>query len=153
VKWLLVLARLVVGGIWVVAGILKVPDPAESVRAVRAYDLLPESVVPTVGYGLPVLEIVLGVCLVAGLLTRGVAVVSALLFIAFIIGIGSAWARGLQIECGCFGGAGGYRAGADAAYPWEIARDVGLLALSLLLAWRPRSPWSADSLLAEKVPA
>ena len=152
-KWLLLVARLVVGGIWIVAGILKVPDPAASVRAVRAYDLLPESIVPTVGHGLPVVEIVLGACLVAGLLTRGMALVSGLLLVAFIIGIGSAWARGLQIECGCFGGAGGYREGASAAYPWEIARDLGLLALSLLLTWRPQSPWAVDSLLAERVPA
>ena len=30
-------------------------------------------------------------------------VVSSLFFIAFIIGISSAWARGLEINCGCFG--------------------------------------------------
>ena len=49
-----------VGGVWIVAGALKLPDPAASVRAVRAYDLLPESVVPTVGHLLPVLEVVVG---------------------------------------------------------------------------------------------
>ena len=42
------------GGVWIVAGALKLPDPAESVRAVRAYDLLPEAIVPAVGYLLPV---------------------------------------------------------------------------------------------------
>ena len=47
--WIGLAARLVTGGVWIVAGLLKLPDPAESVRAVRAYDLLPESVVPTVG--------------------------------------------------------------------------------------------------------
>ena len=35
------LARMLVGGVWVVAGALKLPDPNENVRAVRAYDLLP----------------------------------------------------------------------------------------------------------------
>jgi uncharacterized membrane protein YphA (DoxX/SURF4 family) len=152
VKWFLLAARLVVGGVWIVAGALKLPDPAVSVRAVRAYDLLPESIVPTLGHLLPVAEIVIGACLVLGLLTRSVAVGSVLLFVGFIVGIASAWARGLQIECGCFGG-GGYKAGASAAYPWEIARDTGLLLLSLLLIWRPRTPWAVDVLLAEKVPA
>ena len=71
-----------------------------------------------------------------GLLTRGAAVVSALLFVAFIVGIASAWARGIEIECGCFGG-GGADAGASSTYPWEIARDVGLLLLSLFLVWLP----------------
>ena len=112
--------------------------PADSVRAVRAYDLLPEAVVPAVGHLLPVVEVVIGLCLVLGVLVRGTSVVSALLFVAFIIGISSAWARGLSIDCGCFGG-GGEIPDAAAKYPGEIARDVGLLALSLWLVVRPRS--------------
>lgn len=144
--WIGLLARLVTGGVWLVAGALKLPDPAGSVRAVRAYDLLPEVVVPTVGHLLPIVEVVIGLCLVLGLLTRGMSVLSALLFLAFIVGIASAWARGLQIDCGCFGG-GGYDADAASKYPWEIARDVGLLALSLWLVVRPGSRWSLDSLL------
>jgi len=99
-----------------------------------------------------VLEIVVGACLVLGLLSRAAAVVSAVLFLAFVIGIGSAWERGLQIECGCFGG-GGYKEGASSEYPWEIARDTGLLLLSLLLIWRPQAPLAVDSLLTEKVSA
>lgn len=145
--WIGLAARLVTGGVWIVAGLLKVPDPAGSVRAVRAYDLLPESIVPTVGYVLPILEVVVGLCLVLGLLTRAMAVVSALLFMAFIIGIASAWARGLEIDCGCFGG-GGELAGASAKYPGEIARDVGLLLASVWLVVRPRTRWSLDSLIS-----
>jgi uncharacterized membrane protein YphA (DoxX/SURF4 family) len=142
-------ARVVVGGVWVVAGFKKLPDPSESVRAVRAYRLLPESVVTSVGHLLPILEIAVGVCLVLGLLTRVVAVVSALMLTAFIIGIASAWARGLQIECGCFGGGGGAGPGVDvtAKYPWDIARDAGLLLLSVWLVWRPRTPYAVDNAL------
>ena len=144
--WFGLLARLVTGGVWIVAGALKLPHPADSVRAVRAYDLLPEAIVPAVGHLLPVVEVVIGVCLVLGLLTRGTAVASALLFLAFIIGIASAWARGLSIDCGCFGG-GGEIPDAAAKYPGEIARDVGLLALSLWLVVRPRSRLALDTLL------
>ena len=46
--WFGLVARVVTGGAWVVAGALKLPDPVGSVRAVRAYELLPEAVVPTV---------------------------------------------------------------------------------------------------------
>lgn len=145
-QWLGLLARLVVGGVWVVAGAIKLPDPAASVRAVRAYDLLPESIVPTVGHVLPIVEVLVGVCLIAGLLVRGMAIVSALLFVAFIIGISAAWARGLQIDCGCFGG-GGFEGGASDEYPWEIARDAVLLLVSLYLVWRPRSRFAVDSLI------
>jgi uncharacterized membrane protein YphA (DoxX/SURF4 family) len=146
-RWAGLIARLVVGGVWIVAGWLKLPDPAESVRAVRAYDLLPEAVVPTVGHGLPILEIVVGVLLVAGAATRVAAGVSFLLQIAFIVGISAAWARGLQIECGCFGG-GGTAANASDKYPWDIARDTGLAVLSLLLFLFPRTALSADRLWA-----
>ena len=84
--------------------------------------------------------------LIAGVLVRSASVVSALLFLAFIIGISSAWARGLSIDCGCFGG-GGEIPDAAAKYPGEIARDVGLLALSAWLVARPRSRWALDSVL------
>jgi uncharacterized membrane protein YphA (DoxX/SURF4 family) len=141
------LARMLVGGVWVVAGVLKLPDPNDNVRAVRAYDLLPESVVPVVGHALPVLEILVGLCLLLGLLTRVAAVVSALLLVAFVAGIASAWGRGLSIECGCFGGGAGPAVNAAAKYPWEIARDLGLLALSAWLVRRPRTPWATDNRL------
>ncbi len=149
-EWFGTLARLVVGGVWLVAGLLKVSDGAASVRAVRAYDLLPESVVPTVGHALPAVEIVIGLALVAGALTRAAGVASALLFVAFIVGIATAWARGLQIDCGCFGG-GGFDADATSKYPWEIARDVGLLLLSLWLVWRPRTRLALDSFIFRPV--
>ena len=150
-QWLGLVARLVTGGVWLVAGALKLPEPAESVRAVRAYDLLPESVVPTVGHLLPVLEVVVGLCLVLGVLTRVTAAVSALLFLAFVIGIASAWARGLEIECGCFGG-GGTKAGASSEYPLEIARDLGLLLVSCWLVVLSRTRLALDNYLFRAVP-
>ena len=140
-------ARVVVGGVWVVAGALKLPDPAESVRAVRAYQILPEAVVPLLGHALPIVEIVVGGCLLLGVLTRVAGVVSVLLLAAFIIGISSAWARGLSIDCGCFGGGAGPAANAQAKYPWDIARDAGLLLLSAWLVWRPHTLWSVDAKL------
>lgn len=145
--WGGLVARLVVGGVWIIAGWLKIPDPAESVRAVRAYQLLPEAIVPAVGYALPPLELVIGLLLIVGLATRLTAAVSAVLQVAFIIGIASAWSRGLQIECGCFGGGGTTVEDATAAYPWDIARDVGLFLLSAALVIWPRTAWSLDGMI------
>src|SRR5262245_32307708 len=146
--WLAVVARLVLGGVWLAAGVAKVGDPESSVRAVRAYQLVPDPLERAVGYSLPLLEICLGVLLIIGLAQRLVAIATAVLLAVFIVGIATAWARGLQIECGCFGG-GGAAAGSDvtAGYRWDIARDVGLLALAVLLAWRPNSRLSVDGLL------
>jgi uncharacterized membrane protein YphA (DoxX/SURF4 family) len=145
-EWAGLAARLLVGGVWIYAGAIKLPDPDQSVAAVRAYELLPGDSAVTVGQLLPVLEVVVGAMLVLGVLVRGAAAVSALLFVAFIIGIASVWARGIEIDCGCFGG-GGYDPDATSKYPWEIARDAALLALSLFLVWLPRSRWALDSVL------
>jgi len=145
--WLGLLARLLVGGVWLVAGWVKVTDPASSVRAVRAYQLLPEAMVPAIGHGLPVLELSIGLLLVVGLAQRLSAAVSAALLVAFIIAIAAAWARGLQIECGCFGGGGDIGGDAESAYLWEIARDTVLLVLSLALARRPFTRLSVDAVI------
>ena len=131
-------ARAVLGLVWLVAGGLKLPDPAAAERAVRAYQLLPGSLVAPVAFGLPVVEIAVGLLLLIGAFVRAAAVVSALLLAVFVAAVASAWARGLTIDCGCFGGGGQVDAGAT-DYPGEIVRDVALLALSAVLACRPRS--------------
>lgn len=139
------LARLVLGGVLLVAGALKLTNLPGSVLAVRAYRLLPYDLAVVVGYGLPIVEVAVGLLLVLGLFTRACAVIGSALMVAFTIGIASAWARGLALDCGCFGG-GGEIALAQAlrAYPWEIARDLGLLALGAWLVWRPTTPWALD---------
>jgi uncharacterized membrane protein YphA (DoxX/SURF4 family) len=143
--WLGLVARLLTGGVWIVAGALKVTNPVGSIEAVRAYDLLPWSVVEPLGYALPAIEIVVGVALVVGVFTRGAAVVSALLFIAFIIGIASVWARGIEIDCGCFGGGGP----GDGVSWWDIARDVPVVIAGAYLAARPRGQFQLDNLFLD----
>lgn len=144
--WAGLVARLVVGGVWIWAGAIKLPDPEASVTAVRGYQLLPLDLADGVGRILPMLEVVVGACLVLGLITRISAVASALLQIAFIVGIASVWSRGIAISCGCFGD-GGPDPDAFGKYPWEIARDTGLLLLSLLVAWLRRTPFAVDNVL------
>lgn len=144
--WAGLVARVVVGGVWLYAGLLKLPNPDASVTAVRAYQLLPTGLADTVGRVLPTLEVILGVCLLLGALTRFAGGLSALLQLAFIVGIVSVWSRGIAIDCGCFGD-GGPDPDAFSKYPWEIARDVGLMLLSLYLVWRPRTPLAVDNLM------
>ncbi|MET8159440.1 MauE/DoxX family redox-associated membrane protein [Sphaerisporangium sp. NPDC005289] len=141
------LARLVVAVVLIVAGWLKIGTPALSIQAVQAYELLPAQVATAVGYGLPIVEIVVGVLLVAGLLTRAAGVVSALLMLAFVVGIASAWARGLRIDCGCFGGGGKLAAGQSPSYFWEILRDGGLFLLGVWIIRFAPGRLSLDSAL------
>jgi hypothetical protein len=67
--------------------------------------------------------------------------------VIFIAGIVSAWARGLQIDCGCFSKGGDLGAGKVPTYGWEILRDLGFLVLAGILLWRPRTRVSLDGFL------
>jgi uncharacterized membrane protein YphA (DoxX/SURF4 family) len=137
------LARLILGGVLIWAGAAKVTRPALSALAVRAYKILPYDFAAYVGYALPVVEILVGLLLVLGLLTRLSAVVGGLLMLAFVIGISWAWAHGYSIDCGCFGG-GGTIAASQTQYPLEILRDAGIAACAAWLVFRPRTPFSLD---------
>lgn len=148
--WVSTAARVVLGGVILVAGGLKVIDPQSSVAAVRAYRLLPTSVATIVGWGLPFAEVALGLLLLAGVATRVVAAATAVLLMVFIAAVASAAIRGLSIDCGCFGG-GGEVAPGRTAYRTEIVRDVGLLLLALWLVWQPRSRFALDRLATEQV--
>ena len=151
-EWFGLAARLVTGGVWIWAGVVKLPDPATSVQAVRAYQLLPSSVVPTVGQLLPVVEVVVGAALVLGILTRGAAVASALLFALFVIGIASVWARGITIDCGCFGG-GGFDPEATSKYPGRSPATWACCSSRCTLAWLPRTRFALDNALLRRTPA
>ena len=136
--WVSTLIRLVLAGIFLAAGGLKVVDPQSSVAAVRAYELLPARLETLVGWGLPFVEIALGLLLAAGALTRLAAVASAALIAVFVLAVVSAAVRGLSIDCGCFGG-GGTVAPGQTDYGGELLRDSLLLLLALWLVWQPRS--------------
>lgn len=143
--WLPLTARLILGGVWLWAGGAKATDLAASVRAVRAYQLLPDGLATVVGAGLPWLEIVLGVLLIAGVAVRFGSIFSAALLVVFLIGIGSAAARGLRIDCGCFGSGGQLDPDQSTAYTLEILRDSALLLVALALARWPRGRLAVDN--------
>jgi len=141
------LARLGLAAVWLVSGTLKLVDPGQTYIAVQAYDVLPHGLVGPVATALPLLELVLGLLLLAGLATRFVAGAALALLVVLIAGIAQSWARGLSIDCGCFGGGGQVAAG-QTAYPQEILRDTGFALLAVWLLARPRTWLSADGWLA-----
>ncbi len=138
VPWVSTLIRLVLAGIFLAAGGLKAVDPQSSVAAVRAYELLPASTETLVGWALPFVEIALGLLLAGGAFTRIAGVASAALLTVFVLAVVSAAARGLSIDCGCFGGGGSVAPG-QTDYGGEVVRDSLLLLLALWLVWQPHS--------------
>ncbi len=144
--WVSLVVRLVLGAVALWAGVAKVSDLEGSVRAVLAYDLVSGALADLAGYGLPVVELVLGLLLLGGLLTRPVAVVNGLLMLVYVGGVSSAWARGLSIDCGCFGGGGAVDPD-ETQYVSVILRDLALVVGSAFLARWPRSRYSVDGAL------
>jgi uncharacterized membrane protein YphA (DoxX/SURF4 family) len=144
-RWIGTVARLGLAAVWLVAGASKVTDLAASGRAVNAYQVMPYELAKVVGAALPFVEIALGLLLLAGLATRLVAGVSAGILVIFVAGIISAWARGLSIDCGCFGGGGALAAGQSPSYLPEVLRDLGFLILAGFLIVFPRTRLAADS--------
>ena len=142
-----VLARLLVGGVWIAAGVIELPDPAESVRAVRAYDLLPEAIVPTVGYGLPAVEIVIGTLMILGLGLPVGAPRPLSCNWSSSSGSASAWARELGIDCSS--SAAAELLNASDKYPWKLGHDASCLTLVGGCALSSHAPaWRLDSLLS-----
>jgi uncharacterized membrane protein YphA (DoxX/SURF4 family) len=144
--WVGTWARIGLAVVWLVSGGLKVIDPDQTYVAVRAYDVLPAGGVDLVAALLPWVELGLGVLLLLGVGTRLAAIVSAALLLVFIAGVTQAWARGLSIDCGCFGG-GGQVAPGETTYVEELLRDTGFVALAAWLIVRPRTLFALDTRL------
>ena len=141
--WIGLVCRLTLGGVLFVAGYLKVDKLEVSQMAVRSYELLPIPIANFLGQTLPFFEVVIGLLLILGAATRAVADLGGFTMFIFIIAIGQDWARGLNIDCGCFGG-GGTVAPGETRYLQEILRDAGLVAMALFLLRYPVSKFSVD---------
>jgi uncharacterized membrane protein YphA (DoxX/SURF4 family) len=138
--WFALAARIVAAAIWLVAGIAKARDLDAFHAQVAAYDALPHALTSWVAYGLPLLEIALGGYLAIGLLIRPAAWLSLGLLAVFLAAQAQAWARGLVIDCGCFGTLQRHAVGAG-----TMVRDLALAVPTLvLLAVGGGDRWSAD---------
>jgi len=133
--------RLLVGGVLLVAGAIKAQSPADAASAVAAYKILPIKLAHIVGYALPWLEIAIGILLIIGLSVRFAAITGGVVMLMFIGAIASVWARGMLIDCGCFGGGGAIdpskAATAHRTYLIEILRDAGLVLSAAYLYFFP----------------
>jgi uncharacterized membrane protein YphA (DoxX/SURF4 family) len=141
--WVTLLSRLVLGGVLLVAGGLKVGNLPKSAMAVRSYEMLPIPLANFLGYTLPWIEIGMGLLLIVGVAVKISGALGALTMLAFIIAIAQAWARGLSIDCGCFGG-GGAIDPEDTKYLSEIIRDIGLMALGIFLYFYPKGRFALE---------
>ncbi|MSU68213.1 MAG: DoxX family membrane protein [Opitutaceae bacterium] len=100
VRWLL-------GAIFVFAGALKIAAPGEFHSDLAAYALpVPDFALRVVAVAFPFLEVFCGAALLAGFWAETVGALAAGLTLVFVVMLGQAVLRGLELKCGCFGNAG-----------------------------------------------
>jgi uncharacterized membrane protein YphA (DoxX/SURF4 family) len=132
---------LALGALFVYASLDKIAQPADFARIVYHYRLIgPDRLIPPLvpnllAVTLPWIELLVGLLLAAGVWRREAAGLAAGLLVVFLVAVGAALYRGIDIEnCGCFSvGAGGRGAGV-----LLLAEDTAMLAVALTL-WRWRS--------------
>ncbi len=128
------LLRLALGAVFIYAGTLKLLQPQAFAHSLAQFELLPDLLLPAVALGLPALELLAGIGLVFDL--RGSLAAIALLLLLFLGVLGYAVLLDLEIDCGCFSLE---EIGARNSVKAAFARDLLMLAATLLLFWRRRA--------------
>jgi len=93
---------LAIGGIFVYASIDKIINPEAFARVIHNYRLLPPVAINGLAIFLPWLELTAGLCLMLGFKYRSANLIIFLMTIVFIVALGSAYFRGINLNCGCF---------------------------------------------------
>jgi putative oxidoreductase len=125
---------LIVGGLFIYAGMLKALDPISFGIDIDNYKILPWPVSVRLAFYLPWLEILAGFGVVSRRFYQGGLSILAALTSVFIIASIVAKARGLDVTCGCFGHASKYF-----SFAGHLALDFVLLVAFIILLWRARS--------------
>jgi uncharacterized membrane protein YphA (DoxX/SURF4 family) len=131
--------RLVLGAIFIVAGVSKVGHADMFAAQIAGFRIVPQAVIAPMAVGLPFLEILLGGYLVLGLFTRAAAWVAVAMLFAFDAAIASAVVRGMTVSCGCFG------PNDVTVTTWaEVARDAVFVVLAVIVALRAPGALALD---------
>jgi putative oxidoreductase len=123
--------RVILGVVFLYAGISKAINPATFKTDLAAFRLLPEFALAPMAFYLPYLELLVGASLVIGILYSGGLLLTGGLLAGFFAFLISAWYRGLDISCGCFG-----RDGDGSSVEAALLRNLVLAAIWAVLVWR-----------------
>jgi len=129
-KWAERIGRWIIAGIFLGAAIPKILDPFGFALDISHYQMVPGWAMNPMAITMPWIEAIVGLALLSGFAAEGGIVLSNLLFVMFLVALGQAWARGLDIDCGCFG-----HSEAKGHIGLAFVRDLGFLALGLVTLW------------------
>src|SRR5438045_3318901 len=128
------IVALIIGGIFIYAGVIKAFDPVGFANDIDNYKILPWAISVRFAFYLPWLEILCGLAVILGLLYRGGLLILTALISIFIAASVISKVRGLDITCGCFGHASKYL-----SFFGHLALDFVLLAVLVALWFTNRA--------------
>lgn len=129
------MARIIIGAIFLISGLAKISDPARFILTLREFRLFPEVIVPFTAIWLPWFELLLGLCVLVGLLHRTSALILACLNAGFLAAIVSVIVRGIVVDCGCFGMLADMLGLPDMADMKAVIRNIFFIGLCLLISF------------------
>ncbi len=148
-KYLVVIFRIIVGGVFIVAGVSKLIVPLEEFIAVAdAWGILPDPWLTIYAWTLPWAEVLFGLGVLLGAWHRLSATMVGLMIVSFLVGIAINFFRGKElVDCGCFGQL--FSLGETFQDLWW--RDIGLLLMTLWIGLIPKPlAWSVERWLTKK---
>jgi putative oxidoreductase len=101
-KYLQFTLRLIIGVIFIYASVNKLFNAEEFAKAIKNYDMLPLFIINFMAIIMPYVEFFTGILLITGIYKRGSSAIVVISLVVFLIALTSAYARGLDINCGCF---------------------------------------------------
>lgn len=122
------LLRFALGCVFVAAAWDKIVDPLAFAKIIRNYQILPEVLVGGVAQVLPWIEVVVGMCLITGLFSRGAGFSATFMMAVFLAAMAWATHKGISTQCGCF-----TTKADDAISARTFIRDGSILAMALLV--------------------
>jgi DHA1 family bicyclomycin/chloramphenicol resistance-like MFS transporter len=99
IEWLI---RLLLGGVFLYAGIHKIGNPAQFAKIIYGYGLFPGVLINPAAIILPFVEVYTGFSLVIGVYPRAAAFILGIMLSVFIFAITINLMRGYSFDCGCF---------------------------------------------------
>jgi len=131
-SWIVFFASLTFGALFLWSGIAKVKDPLSFADAVRNFRIVDDPIAPALALLIPWIEIFAGIAVMWDRMRQGAAALLTLMLLGFTLGIVTAWVRGLDISCGCFGSEEAMN------YPIKLAQNLVLIAIGAGLWWVER---------------
>lgn len=104
-RWIIGALRVAIAGVFVFAAAPKLADPASFALEIDNYRMVPEALVGSMAVIVPVLELVVAAALLTGIHARGAALLAGGMLLTFAGAMVQAMARGIDLDCGCFGSA------------------------------------------------